>query len=231
MKVRNFSFAKLYHAATEPLQGLVAYRCFEFYKLDLQTLAANQQYTIREFRTYSNDITNIHRELGREKYYSRKNAISRFKHGLYFYTLVDDNKVVATSWIHPQGERFVDEIGYMIRTPLNSLWLRDIYVSPDYRGRHICATFIKNAARQFFPSATSFYSDIESHNKPSIRAHLRCGYQHMCNIKALHICKTLMVRSHLQPGCEDFQLSGYKADRKLCLTLSDYYQYRAHNLA
>lgn len=232
MKEYRFGLAKkLYHATIELLQQLVEYRSFKFYKLDLKNQPPGQQHTIQEFRSYSDDIDKIHREQGREKYYCREKAISRFKHGLLFYALVDEGEIVATTWIHPDGERFIDEIGYRVSTPSNSLWLRDIYVNPHYRGKHICANFIKSAARQFYPQATTFYSDIESHNIRSIRAHQRAGFQYMCTLKAVHLCKSLMLRSRLSPACPDLQLTGYKADKKFCLTLNGYQQYRQHNLA
>lgn len=232
MKVYRFGLAiKLYHATMELLQQLLEYRSFDFFKLDLHNQLAGEQHTIHEFRSYSDEIDSIHREQGREKYYSREKAISRFKHGLYFYALLDGGKIVASTWIHPGGERFIDEIGYRVSTPENSLWLRDIYVNPHYRGKHICANFIKSAARQFHPQATTFYSDIESHNTRSIRAHQRAGYQYMCSLKAVHLFKCLMLRSPLSTACPDLQLTGYKADKKLCLTLNGYQQYRQHNLA
>jgi RimJ/RimL family protein N-acetyltransferase len=232
MRKQSFGFAiKLYHASMELLQRLVEYHSFEFYKLDLQRLTPSQQYTIREFRTYTDDVTDIHRDLERERYCSRKKSICRFEHGLYFYALFDDRKIVATTWIHPEGERFIDEVGYAISTPRNSLWLRDIYVNPYYRGNHICANFIQCTAKQFHPAATIFYSDIESNNTRSINAHLHCGYQYVCGLKALHLFKGLMIRSRLSPACPDLQLTGYRADKKVCLTLNGYQRYREHNLA
>ncbi|HEY9200163.1 MAG TPA: GNAT family N-acetyltransferase [Gammaproteobacteria bacterium] len=222
---------KLYHYALQLLRQWLGYYSFNFYKLNLQHLPDEQTYNIREFRSYSDDIASIHREMGREKEYSPSRARQRFTNGLYFYALIDQQTVVASSWIHPQGKRFIDETGYMVSTVENSLWLRDIYVNPDYRGKQICANFIRCAARQFYPAATTFYSDIESQNTASIRAHQRAGFQYMCTLKAVHLFKYLMLRSRPSPACADLQITGYRADRKCFLTRKDYQLYRQYNLA
>jgi len=232
MKTHPLSFAtKLPRYALQQLRQLLGYYSFNFYKLDLKNPPAEQVYSICEYGSYSDAIDNIHWQLARQADYSADRARQRFSNGLFFYALFDQQTVAASCWIHPQGKRFIDETGYMVSTAENSLWLRDIYVNPGYRGKQVCANFIRCAAHQFYPAATTFYSDIESHNTASIHAHKRAGFQYMCTLKAVHLFKYLMLRSRPSPACADLQITGYRADRKCFLTRKDYQLYRQYNLA
>ena len=153
----------------------------------------------------------------------------RLERGLKFYAAMVDDKPVATTWMVPPGQRFVDEIGYMLAVPKSSLWLRDIYVAETARGRRIFAAFLESILAVYHPTVQTLWSDIDSSSVASARAHKSYGFEVIDSLAALHVAQLLMIRS--MPMNREICVGGFKPDARALLTGRTYGAYRAAHLA
>ncbi len=224
-------FKKIVRRGTELIQPLFDYSAFSICNLNLENITQGNTLKIKEFKEYSFEIDNIYSETGQKKYYPRKQLISRFSNGLYFYLMYDSNKCIATAWIHPKGERFVDETGYILKAADNSIWLRDVYVVPEYRGRGFFSDFIKQISKQYYPAASFMFSDLETSNLKSKNAHQRCGFKFIATFKAYHLFSSLMIRLPVEPESHLISVFGYKPEKRVCITCQNYSRFRTENLS
>ncbi|HEY9202315.1 MAG TPA: GNAT family N-acetyltransferase [Gammaproteobacteria bacterium] len=222
---------KLCRRSTDLIQPLFDYSAFSICILDLEKINLDNTLDIREFKEYSLEIDNIYSETGQKKYYTGEQLISRFSNGLYFYLIQDGSRCMATAWMHPKGERFVDEAGYILKAAGHSIWLRDVYVTPEYRGRGIFSDFIKQIAKQYYPAASFMFSDLETNNLKSRNAHKHCGFKFIAAFKVYHLLSSLMIRSPIEPDSQLISVFGYKPEKRICITCQTYSRFRAENLA
>jgi len=153
----------------------------------------------------------------------------RLKRGLNFYVALVDDRPVATTWMVPPGQRFVDEIGYMLGVPAGSLWLRDIYVAERVRGRRIFSAFLESVLAAYHPDVHTLWSDIDSTSVASAKAHKSYGFELVDSLKVLHLAQLLMIRS--LPTNREICAGGFKPDMRAFLTGRSYHAYRAAHLA
>lgn len=232
--MRGFTLSLIKKAAGRTIgltQRLFDYRAFSICNLNLDGISLGNTLNIKEFTEYSPKIDNIYSETGQKKYYSRKQLISRFSNGLHFYRIQDGNKCIASAWVHPEGKRFVDEVGYILKAADNSVWLRDVYVVPEYRGKGIFSDFIKQISKQYYPAASFMFSDLEANNLKSKNAHQRCGFKFIATFKVFHLFNSLMMRSPVESEKQLINVSGYKPEKRIFITSQNYSRFRAENLA
>ncbi len=224
-------FKKVVRRGRKFIQPLFDYNAFSICNLNLDSITLDNTLNIKEFKEYSFEIDNIYSETGQKKYYPGEQLISRFTNGLYFYLVQDSNKCIATAWIHPAGQRFVDETGYLLKAAGNSIWLRDVYVIPEYRGRGIFSDFINQISKQYYPAALYMFSDIEKNNLRSKNAHQRCGFKFIATFKVFHFFNSLMIRSPVDTEKQLINVSGYKPEKRIFITCQNYNRFKTENLA
>lgn len=232
--MRGFSHSFIKRAvgcASGLTQRLFDYKVFSICNLNLDSISLGNTLNIKEFKEYSLEIDNIYSETGQKKYYPTEQLVSRFSNGLYFYCIQDSNKCVATAWVHPQGKRFVDEVGYIFKAVDSSVWLRDVYVIPECRGRGVFSDIIKQISKQYYPAASFMFSDLQTNNLKSKNAHQRCGFKFMATFKVFHLFNSLMIRSPVQPESQLISVFGYKPEKRICITCHNYSRFRAEHLA
>lgn len=220
---------KVYRLVANIFQKIIEYRHFAFYRYQVSEQSSDANVIIQEFREYGEEVTRIHQQMNREHYYPPEKLQQRFTRGLHFYVMWQGAHPVATTWFHPQGRRFIDELGYIVESPGGSIWLRDIFVSPECRGQNLFSVLVNQAIAQYYPSTRSVYSDLEAANSSSVKAHLKCGFRPIGSIKAVHLLKTLILRGAANGMA--LEVEGFKPTHRFCITANQYQNFRTENLA
>lgn len=153
----------------------------------------------------------------------------RFDKGMRYYELRQNDKLLGTAWFHPSGYRYIDEMGYLIPVPKNNIWLRDLFIAPDYRGMGLFSRIVNMALNQYYPHVTTVMSDTEMCNKASMAAHNKCGFKVMGSIRAVHVANYFMLRDPPLPGLN--ATLGYKIPGALCVTGNGYRDYCSEHIA
>lgn len=168
-------------------------------------------FTIEEHSADVEAVLDIYKTLNR--YNSYKGADddarmqSRIENGMRFFAAVRDGNPIAYLWFHTSSDRFFDEIGLFIKNGSDDLWLRDMYVAPEQRGRRLFATVLNAVISQYFPACCYLYSDVDSDNIASLKAHHRLGLEQIGKVSFTRVFKVLLSRG-VQP--ETLQVHGYR---------------------
>ena len=150
---------------------------------------------------------------------------SRFSNNLLFYILSDRNgSFLASVWVHPTGQRFIDEIGYMVDVGEDSIWFRDGFVSSKHRGKRILPQFHGMIIAKDYIDKTYAWSDVSSSNLISIKAHKNLKYEKQCVIRALFIFKIIVLRQ--LPTDSELEITGYQVDNPLLVHNKEYETYK-----
>ena len=153
----------------------------------------------------------------------------RFAHGLRYFELQNHAETIATTFIVCRGTRFVDELGLHFAVPDNSIWLRDAFVSPQFRGHGVFEQLFDELLHTVFPGVTTMWSDTTSTNAASLRAHAKYGFREVGRLRALTLLRTLMWRGRrhgLASPCD-----GYQVQRRFLWLGSGFRAYCERHLA
>jgi hypothetical protein len=180
-----------------------------------------------EHAGYGPAVAELYRRLGRGTPEGRLRA--RYRHGLRLYELRQGDRTLATIWIVPPGERFVDEIGYAFRVPEGDAWLRDGFVPLEGRGRRSFARLLDAVLSRALPGTRTLWSDVPSDNAASLKAHAGYGFEVVDALRALHVAGLLLIRRGVPERIEP--VSGYRPGRRLLYTGRAYRRYRSERLA
>jgi GNAT superfamily N-acetyltransferase len=140
---------------------------------------------------------------------------ARFGHGLSFHILREEGRPVASTWIVPRGERFVEEIGLGLAVAEGTLWLRDVFVAPAERGRGLFALLL-NGLHNHRPATAALWSDLRRGNRPSLHAHLRYGFDPVARFEVVHLWSRCMIRLRWPRGLP--AISSFKGESRLLRT-------------
>jgi GNAT superfamily N-acetyltransferase len=125
--------------------------------------------------------------------FSEERLRARFEHGLRLFVLREEGRVVATTWVIREGERFIDEAGAGIAAGNGVLCLRDVFVSASERGKGRFAILL-DAVLARAPGALAVRSVVDRGNRSSRRAHERYGFRPAGRIEVVHLLGRLMLR-------------------------------------
>ena len=153
----------------------------------------------------------------------------RFAQGLRYFELRDGAETIATTFIIWRGTRFVDELGLHFPVPEHSIWIRDIFVSPHVRGRGVFVQFFDALLGGVFPDVTTIWSDTESSNSPSLRAHGKYGFRVVGHLRALTVARMFLWRI-AHPG-QVRPCDGYQVQRRFLHAGSAFRAYCERHLA
>src|SRR5512134_300365 len=140
---------------------------------------------------------------------------NRLERGLHFCALFEEARAVATTWVIPRGERFLEELGLGFALPDDGLWVRDVFVPPPERGRGRFASLL-DAVRRHWPERTALWSDVRHGNTRSLRAHRGYGFEVAGRYEAVHLFSRVLVRLRGSAGLP--LASDWSGGRRVALT-------------
>lgn len=210
------------------ISGLFCYRRITILRASVILANADPGYSLREYKAYVPSIAATAKHFGREYPSLEERFRKRFEKGMRYYELFLDNQVLGTAWIHPDGFRFIDEIGFLLPISKNSIWIRDAFVAPEFRGRGLFSRMINMIISEYFPHISTIMSDTEICNKASMAAHQGCGFKLAGTMRVLHVAKMLMLRDLPSPT---LNAGGYKLPSMVCITGNRYRDYCNEHIA
>jgi len=175
-------------------------------------------YQLREQPVFDRAVVELHRQLGRD--HDESQIRRRFDYGLRFFVLWQGERVAATIWVVPRGERFVDEIGLGFPVGDGDIWMRDIFVAPSARGQGVFSALLDHVLAGPCGGGRALWSAVGTPNRPSLRAHGKYGHVAVARYEVVHILGSVMLRLHWPGPLPNG--SSFAADRRLVLTGSRY---------
>lgn len=115
---------------------------------------------------------------------------SRFEHGLRHFILEHDGRSVAWTWLAAGVPRYLDELCWSVPMTADQAWVRDAFVVPTHRGRRLLGGLL-DAATQHLGGPIEYFSDIDSANRRSLRAHAAAGFVRCASVvgvQAFSLC-------------------------------------------
>ena len=179
-------------------------------------------------REYSSHILSLYHSVSRNGRYLEHQLRNRFRFGLRMYEYYVEDELAGMFWLNADGMRFIDEVGYVLQLPSGHGCLRDVFVMPTHRGRHIFQRMLSAAIRKYCPDIKTIWSVSHSNNNSSIRAHRNAGLTRIMEIRKTSIAKTVMYRS--SPSSCVGKWSGYEYPRRFLVTGRRYSEYVHRNL-
>jgi hypothetical protein len=197
----------------------------------ITALEEHAGWKVVEHTAYDESLWQLYREFGRRHtpVQLQSQMTRRFSRRLRFFSLVQQDQTLATTWISPGRERFFDEYGYCFHLPEDGLWLIDIYVAPAARGQRLFSTFLDVLLTQYFPSARSFWSDVAVDDMASLSAHRHYGFMPVGAIRGLHLSSLLLMRTMQLENSP--LMCGFRPERRLLFTGPTYRAYLHEHLA
>ena len=123
------------------------------------------------------DILDAHARLGHR--IQPKRIDMRQAHGLHFVLLSLGEQALGSTWLVHGGMRYIDELCWGFPLAPDELWVRDLFVRPSARGQGVFATLLQASGGLLAPDWTSIWSDVDSDNIPSLKAHRSAGFVDM----------------------------------------------------
>ena len=156
---------------------------------------------LRCFAAYSKAAMLVLRDV--ERNLPAERARLRFSRGLCLYALEDQGHVLATTWLIRDGERFIDELGIGFRASGNHVWLRDVYVNPEHRGRGHFGQLLNAIRARSGNQIESFSSSVLVNNAASLRAHRKFGFTRVARYTVVEMLRPFVLRLrwplHIRP--------------------------------
>ena len=189
----------------------------------LQSIPLDRKFAIKRFDKFDSKFSTIVKSGG--SFYNEFLFKNRFSNGLLFYVLLDENKsFIASLWVHPEGIRFVDEIGVTFKSQQRDIWLRDGYVRPIYRGQRLLQQLILHTVLKDYSDKDIIWSDTERSNQSSLRFHKKAGFKDEGVVCTLSLVNRLVLFRYinLPPKlCANF----YNSNMRYLLKNKDFYNF------
>ncbi len=135
-------------------------------------------------------------------------AEQRLRRGLKFCSYRVHGAVVANAWVALGSERFLDEAMLVFGLGPDMACLRDVFVSPQSRGRRIFARLVEAISAGPCHGISLLWSCVEADNQASVKAHRNAGFHVAGRVVALTVADRLMWRRADLPAeleCRDFE--------------------------
>jgi GNAT superfamily N-acetyltransferase len=137
----------------------------------------------------------------------------RSARGLRFFSLREQGRVVANTWLAAGGERFLDEAMLVFELAPDDACLRDVFVNPADRGRGLFARLVATLAAGPLHGRRALWSCVERSNAASIAAHRRAGFVPAGSVLAVDAFGVLLWRRARLP--RDLHCREYARSRSL----------------
>jgi GNAT superfamily N-acetyltransferase len=171
-------------------------------------------FCLAEHPAFTGEVLDLHSRLERE--HEQERIRRRFDRGLCFYVLWQGDLPVASTWVVPRGERFVDEIGLGFPVGSGDVWMRDIFVAPHSRRLGVFSALLDHVLAGPFSGHRALWSAVHNHNRPSLRSHQKYGYVPVARFGVFHLFRRVMLR--VRWPTPPAGGSSFKADGRLILT-------------
>lgn len=136
-------------------------------------------------------IVGLHQSIGHE--ISPERCERRIANGLRFFCARAGGQIAGISWAVISTPRYLDEFGWLLELNQDEMWVRDIFVAPPLRGQGVFREMVV-AMGSCFP-CRRIWSDVDTSNRPSIRAHTQCGFVAFQRLRGSRIAGRILVRS------------------------------------
>lgn len=157
------------------------------------------------------------RSLGHDT--AEERVIQRFQNGLSFIEVHQSGHLVGSAWIVSAPSRYIDEAALSFPLSVNEIWLRDVFVSPGYRGRGIFSGLISQLRIFNESDIRCIWSDVDVSNAASMKAHEKSGFARVGRIRTLVMFDSLIVR--LSKVEKYGLLGGIRPDKRIVLLLGE----------
>lgn len=121
----------------------------------------------------------------------------RFANGLRFIHFSFDGRPVGSTWIAHGTARYIDEMNWLLPIGELEFWIRDIHVAAHFRGRRAFAAFTRLVAERHVDGCSAVWSDVDSIDTASMRAHHAAGFVDVARVRCLDLFGRLRIRSAL----------------------------------
>lgn len=153
----------------------------------------------------------------------------RISHGLRYFEMYIADRLAATTWIISSGTRYFDEVAYHFPIPSKSIWIRDIFISPDFRGRRLLGTFLDELVGGPLIGTQMLWSDVNIYNIASMKAHSQYGFCEVTRYRRRCIGRLFLTRDCDMPDFHN--LNGYQSGRRIIFTGPRFRKYTAEHIA
>jgi GNAT superfamily N-acetyltransferase len=144
------------------------------------------------------------RDAGAERVQQRR------RHGLRFFSLLEGDTVVASTWAVRGGARFLDEAMLVLKLAPDAACLRDVFVRQADRGRGIFRQLVESLEAGPLDGISDLWSCVEAGNRASIAAHRRAAFETAGEVSTVALFDRLMWRRPSLPDaleCRDYDAS------------------------
>lgn len=221
---RLFNLAKkLYWKARRIPSHIIYFDTLLVLKKRVDIQQTEGKFCVKEYDSNPDAIIDVLKSVSRYNYYigcdddTRTNA--RLQHGLKFYAAFEGDNVIAYLWFYSDSYRFFDEGGIFVKHGRHDLWLRDVYVVPEMRGRKVFSSFVNTVIQKYYPDTLNLYSDVKHNNKPSIKAHINLG---MTVVGRASFIRTLRWFIFRDVSTKGVKIDGYMWPRKFIIKNTEY---------
>lgn len=165
--------------------------------------ARNPCFQVPPGELHVTEITPQHTGAVREAYavvgheIAEERVIKRFRSGLRFFQLWHQDTLAGTTWIIVGSRRYLDELAWSLPMHQDELWVRDVYISPKFRGRRLFSSLMGLILANHMRGYRSIWSDVSWRNKASLQAHAKAGFQVRARVRAVDLAGRVIIRSRI----------------------------------
>ena len=193
---------------------------------DIVKPASNQNmYSVFRYSSFSDEVKSIYSHQKRS-FGSRK---VRFERGLEFFVVKKKGRFVSYFWlVKPEKNRFIDECAINVQLTKDAVWLRDIYVAENERGKNHFGNILNQVIEKYYPHIEKIYSDFEVSNYPSFKAHEKYGFRSVGRLNSILLFKKILIRKI--DKLEKMVITGYNQSKPIIVIDEEYKIYKEANL-
>jgi GNAT superfamily N-acetyltransferase len=142
-------------------------------------------------------ILQLHTQLAHRM--TPQRLAQRFGNGLRYFALYAGDTPIGSTWAAVGTPRYVDELNWLLPTLPTEFWVRDVFLSPSWRGKGLFPALLRLLAEHHVAGCTAAWSDVDWPNAQSMRAHRNAGFEVYTRARAFDVAGRLRLRSPLPP--------------------------------
>jgi RimJ/RimL family protein N-acetyltransferase len=145
--------------------------------------------------SHSDPIMQLHQQLAHRM--TPQRLAQRFGNGLRYFALYAGDTPIGSTWAAVGTARYVDELNWLLPILPTEFWVRDVFLSPAWRGKGLFPALLRLLAEHHVPGCTAAWSDVDWPNAQSMRAHRNAGFEVYTRARTFDIAGRLRLRSPL----------------------------------
>ena len=120
------------------------------------------------------------------------------EHGFRCFAIEEGDRLIAWFWALHGVPRYFDELGWRFPLEKKTAWLRDAFVIPERRRRHLLHTMM-SIGGTVESAPAEYISDVSRYNRWSLRAHRSLGFTPFATVYGLMLGNRLLIRGSTPP--------------------------------